>query len=619
MKKFLFCLITVVTLISFCLPASADDGKVEISFCVGDDTLIINGNPVKVEKPYVVEDKGVTLVPVRVITEAFDAKVDWVDETQTVILTYPDVNIIIQIGNPIAEVNGRAEELLTPPELTESGYTMVPLRFISENFGADVFWDEATERITVVKEKPDNSDVSIEGTVSSKYIGDSYYGWRMENPLDMQMESRDFDGFETVFSDGVNKIDIDVYVYDEEFDFETDYNESKRALSDLTLVKDEKDTSNKECLSYHLAAKDKNKYLDYIQYVTPDYIYAVMGVFSNEDVSVRDKYLNLVMTFECKYEETDTHDLSNTKDGFKRFESEAMKLSFDVPETFCMTSSEDSHNSFEFAEVEKGVSSMSVVVYSKGNIGSAKALATEDYDHNKSVLNKAFATFSDGITSRQYTDFTAYEYTYTLESEKKSYTTRDVFFEVGDYIYNIRVDVELPHENYDEYIDRIIESIKTEPLDSEEVGILMRNIPIATGSITGKIGKATVEIPNIYVKVLSDENSMIYTSPVTGVALTFLKTQSSGTTIGELRETMKTIERQMENDGATVIRTTYGKTIDNRNFIALVVSQDGNILEQYACIYNDTAYIISVACSELMYSDDTQKEIRDIVDSIKIR
>ena len=151
MKKIIGVFALVVALSLFATTVFANDDKVEISFCVGDATLMINGSEVTVEKPYVVGE-GVTLVPIRVITEAFGAKVDWIEETETVKLEYPDVNITIQIGNPVAEVNGKAEKLLAAPELTESGYTMIPLRFISENFGAVVSYDEKTERITVVND-----------------------------------------------------------------------------------------------------------------------------------------------------------------------------------------------------------------------------------------------------------------------------------------------------------------------------------------------------------------------------------------------------------------------------------------------------------------------------------
>lgn len=92
--------------------------ETRITFCVGEEILSINGNDIKVEKPYVVGD-GVTLVPLRVITEAFGAEVEWVQDTKTINLSYPEVDIILQIGNPTAEVNQNAETLLAAPELTE--------------------------------------------------------------------------------------------------------------------------------------------------------------------------------------------------------------------------------------------------------------------------------------------------------------------------------------------------------------------------------------------------------------------------------------------------------------------------------------------------------------------
>ena len=45
----------------------------------------------------------------------------------------------------------------------------------------------------------------------------------MENPVDMTMDYRGFDGLETIFVDDENEIDIDIYTYDsKEFDFEND-------------------------------------------------------------------------------------------------------------------------------------------------------------------------------------------------------------------------------------------------------------------------------------------------------------------------------------------------------------------------------------------------------------
>lgn len=122
--------------------------SVEISFKVGDSILKINGEDVEVETPYVVGE-GTTLVPLRVISEAFGAEVTWDGETKTVVIVHNENTITIQIDNNKAFVNDGEETLEEAPQLTENGFTMVPLRFISETLGAEVSYDEATQGITV--------------------------------------------------------------------------------------------------------------------------------------------------------------------------------------------------------------------------------------------------------------------------------------------------------------------------------------------------------------------------------------------------------------------------------------------------------------------------------------
>lgn len=188
MKKIILLLLIITILSTLNITAFATD-KTEIEFSVGDETLLINKTPVTVVKPYVVGE-GVTLVPVRVITEAFGAKVGWVEETSTVTLEYEDINIVLQLGNIIATVNEKEETLLSAPELTNSS-TMVPLRFISEKFGATVSYDEATERITVVKE---NNKETL------KYVNDKL-GFSMKIPADLKLSSYSTDNIIRFYSD----------------------------------------------------------------------------------------------------------------------------------------------------------------------------------------------------------------------------------------------------------------------------------------------------------------------------------------------------------------------------------------------------------------------------------
>ncbi|MCK9478727.1 MAG: copper amine oxidase N-terminal domain-containing protein [Firmicutes bacterium] len=124
---------------------------VEIKFKVGDNTLSVNGEDIKVKKPFVIN--GTTLVPLRVVLEAFGSKVIWHDDDMSIDLKLDDISIKIQIDSDIVIVNETKQKLPQAPLLVEDT-TMVPLRFISENFGSIVSYDENTQQIKVVKQEP---------------------------------------------------------------------------------------------------------------------------------------------------------------------------------------------------------------------------------------------------------------------------------------------------------------------------------------------------------------------------------------------------------------------------------------------------------------------------------
>ena len=201
-KKLIAAILAATTALSVAPFALAENDentndKVEIAFNVGDSILKINGIETEVETPYVTEN-NTTLVPLRVITEAFGAKVDWDGDTQKITLTYPAVNIELQIGNIVATVNDHTETLLESPALSENGVTMVPLRFISETFGATVGYDNDTQAILVTKEKMDNSS-TVTGITDMTKTGDSYYLWSIDTPTQMKMADRTLDAMTTKF------------------------------------------------------------------------------------------------------------------------------------------------------------------------------------------------------------------------------------------------------------------------------------------------------------------------------------------------------------------------------------------------------------------------------------
>ncbi len=84
---------------------------------------------------------GRTLVPVRFISEKFGASVGWDDITQTVTVKTKTLNISLQIGSTQMLVNGEAVTLDVPAQ-TIGGRTLIPLRALVEALGKQVFWDD---------------------------------------------------------------------------------------------------------------------------------------------------------------------------------------------------------------------------------------------------------------------------------------------------------------------------------------------------------------------------------------------------------------------------------------------------------------------------------------------
>ncbi|MCD8239555.1 MAG: phosphodiester glycosidase family protein [Clostridiales bacterium] len=110
-------------------------------------TLMINGEEYASEaEPYI--ENGVTMVPLRVISEALDADVGYNAETKTVEIAKDGTDVSLVIGSGTAEINGESVSLQSSAVIS-GGRTMVPLRFAAEALGADVDWDGTSKTVYV--------------------------------------------------------------------------------------------------------------------------------------------------------------------------------------------------------------------------------------------------------------------------------------------------------------------------------------------------------------------------------------------------------------------------------------------------------------------------------------
>ena len=165
MKKFCLALVLTALLCALLPAALAAGGEGQVSFYdeaagrylepVRTDlvALTLDGEPLEPQgAPALVQylgQDGRTLVPVRTVAEALGATVVWVPENRQVLLLRGEQTIVLTLGSASAAVDGVTLDLpggvpagVVKWEGKES--TMVPLRFVSEQQGAQVEWDNDT-------------------------------------------------------------------------------------------------------------------------------------------------------------------------------------------------------------------------------------------------------------------------------------------------------------------------------------------------------------------------------------------------------------------------------------------------------------------------------------------
>jgi hypothetical protein len=133
-------------------PVPAPVPQKTIILTVGILPATVDGQPYMLNaEPFIDKAANRTLVPIRFISEALGAEVDWIAETQQVVIRDGDQEIVLTIGSRDVLLNGVKQTIDCAPVVIPPGRTFVPLRFISETLGATVDYDSATGRITITR------------------------------------------------------------------------------------------------------------------------------------------------------------------------------------------------------------------------------------------------------------------------------------------------------------------------------------------------------------------------------------------------------------------------------------------------------------------------------------
>ncbi len=128
---------------------SEDNSENEIILTIGQKEAVVFGKTKTNDvAPIIRNDR--TMLPARFVAEELGAKVSWNEAERKVTIKKTDVEIILTIDSDIALVNGE-EIKLDSPAFIENDRTYTSVRFIAENLGASVDWNEGSRKVIITK------------------------------------------------------------------------------------------------------------------------------------------------------------------------------------------------------------------------------------------------------------------------------------------------------------------------------------------------------------------------------------------------------------------------------------------------------------------------------------
>lgn len=129
----------VLLLVALALPALAGTSGI---------TVTVNGEPVPFpdQKPIMLQ--GRVLVPLRGVFEMLEAGVEWDPQQRLVTARKSDRRVELHINKDTARIDNVPYQMDIPAQLI-GGRAMVPLRFLSQALGAQVDWNGAQNTVVI--------------------------------------------------------------------------------------------------------------------------------------------------------------------------------------------------------------------------------------------------------------------------------------------------------------------------------------------------------------------------------------------------------------------------------------------------------------------------------------
>ena len=129
---------------------TSSTSQTTVQITIGSKVATVNGVQRQMEMApllYTYNGGQYTMVPIRFVSEELGGTVGWNNATNTATVTMDGKLVSMTIGHP-----NPAAGMDCPPILRDTaqgGYTFVPVRYVSESLDCEVLWDQATQTVTI--------------------------------------------------------------------------------------------------------------------------------------------------------------------------------------------------------------------------------------------------------------------------------------------------------------------------------------------------------------------------------------------------------------------------------------------------------------------------------------
>ena len=118
--------------------------QVIIRLLIDDPLFTINGVPhVGDSAPFIDPSYNRTMVPLRMVAEALGAQVNWIEDTETVVINRDGITLILPLNESLP--NGMGTPMLV------GARTFVPVAYVSQMLEADVRWDGINRAVYITR------------------------------------------------------------------------------------------------------------------------------------------------------------------------------------------------------------------------------------------------------------------------------------------------------------------------------------------------------------------------------------------------------------------------------------------------------------------------------------